>query len=632
MSSSLSPNLPAAGISTRLLRLFAVSQRLPALLLCLLALAVLAGCGKRQSPADIAAAQGILLRGNGAEPQTLDPQFATGIPEANILGALYEGLVVPEPATLTPLPGAAQSWETSADGLTWTFRLRPDGRWSNGEPVRAGDFVFAYRRMLSPTLGAQNAQMLYVLQNAERYHRAELTDFAEVGVRAVDDHTLELTLTEPVPYFLGLIQHQAWYPLYRPALEQFGATDSRNGRWTHPGALVGNGAFVLDSWNVAEVLSVRKNPHYRAADSVALNGIRFYPIANLNTEERAFRAGQLHVTNGLPLSKVRRYREAASPALYSGPFFGSYYYVFNCEREPFTDPRVRRALSLVINREALSTHVLGAGQKPAASIIPPETANHTPHAAIRGTIEEARQLLAEAGYPGGRGFPQVSLLYNTSENHKLVAEAVQQMWQDTLGIRVGLINQDWKVYLNSRSTGNYDIARGGWIGDYNDPTTFLNLFAGNSGNNWTGWRDTEYDALLAQAAAEQDLEARAALLSRAEQRMLDSAPVVPLYYYVSSYLVSPAVQGWHANVLDQHPFTNLSLRTQADGTADAGAAATSMPDADRAGAAHASGDHAPAPDAASPPVADSASETIADASGANTAVQHAPAADREVQP
>lgn len=541
-------------------------HRTLAFLLCLLLGAALTGCGKRQSPAQIAAEQGILLRGNGAEPQTLDPQFATGIPEANILTALYEGLVAPDPATLEPRPAAAASWETSADGLVWRFHLRPQARWSDGSAVTAEDFVFAYRRMLSPKLGAQNAQMLYVLANAERYHRAELTDFAQVGVRAVDAHTLELRLTEPVPYFLDLLQHFAWYPLYRPLLERFDAVNSRNGRWNRPGVLVSNGPFVLENWNVAEFLSVRKNPLYHDADAVALNGVRFYPIANLNTEERAFRAGQLHVTNGLPLSKVRRYREAAAPELYNGPFFGSYYYVFNCEREPFNDPRVRRALSLAIDREAISHHVLGAGQKPATSIIPPETANHTATAGLEGDLEEARTLLAQAGYPGGQGFPPVSLLYNTSESHKLVAEAVQQMWQEALGIRVALVNQDWKVYLNARSSGNYDIARGGWIGDYNDPTTFLNLFLSNSGTNWTQWRNTDFDALLAQAATEQDLQQRAQTLARAEQLLLDSAPAIPLYYYVSTYLLSPMVQGWQPNALDQHPYRALRLQAQTEPT------------------------------------------------------------------
>lgn len=556
-------------------------HRLLAALLCLLVLAVLGGCNRGESPASLAAKEGILLRGNGAEPQTLDPQFATGIPEANILEALYEGLVTLHPQTLEPLPAAAASWETSADGLTWTFHLRADARWSNGEPLTAADFAFAYRRMLQPELGAQNAHMLYVLKNAKCYHSGKITDFDAVGVRVVDPLTLELTLAEPVPYFLGLLQHFCWYPLYRPLLEAHKAVNTRNSHWNRPETLVSNGPFVLEKWNVAEVLSVRKNPLYRDADAIALNGIRFYPIANLNTEERAFRAGQLHMTNGLPLSKVRRYREANAPELYNEPFFGSYYYVFNCEREPFTDPRVRRALSLVIDREGLSRYVLGAGQKPAASIVPIGTANHKGGAALSGTLEEARELLAQAGYPDGEGFPQVSLLYNTSENHKLLAEAVQQMWLDALGIRVQLINQDWKVYLNSRSNGDYDIARGSWIGDYNDPTTFLNLFATHSGTNWSNWSDAQFDALLTQAAKEQDTELRADILKQAEQRLLDSAPLIPLYYYVSTYLLSPAVEGWHPNMLDRHPYTAVRLRVAGEATGRTTSPTTATDTADR---------------------------------------------------
>lgn len=533
------------------------------------AVLLLAGCTEPETPAQTAARDGILLRGNAAEPQTLDPQFATGIPEANILLALYEGLVTPEPQTLQPMPGVAERWEVSADKLTYTFHLRPQARWSNGEPLGAEDFAFAYRRALDPALGAQNAQMLYVLKNAAAYHSGALGDFAEVGVRAIDAHTLELTLAEPTPYFLDLLQHMSWYPLYRPLLERHNAVSTRNSRWNRPGELVSNGPFVLEGWNVAEHLSVRKNPHYHSADAVALSGVDFFPIADLGTEERAFRAGQLHVTNGLPLAKARRYLAQGSPELYNEPFLGSYYYVINASRPPLDDPRVRQALSLVIDRESLASHVLGGGQTPAASLVPTGTIGHQSGARIgeadtptQADIARAQELLAQAGFPQGRGFPPITLLYNTSENHRLVAEAVQRMWLEHLGVNIALINQDWKVYLDSRQNGHYDIARGGWIGDFNDPTTFLDLFQSTSGVNWSGWGNTQYDALLAAAATEQDAAARAALLREAEQLLLEQAPVLPLYFYVSNYLRSPQLKGWHSNLLDLHPYTALSFGAQ----------------------------------------------------------------------
>jgi len=480
------------------------------------------------------------------------------------LTALLEGLIRPNPETLAPEPAVAESWDIDADGTVYTFQLREDARWSNGDPVTAGDFVFSYRRMLSPRLGAQYASLLYPLKNAAAYNRGEIHDFSQVGVTALDDRTLKITLEEPIPYFLSLLTHYTWFPVHPETIRKFGPIDQRASRWTRPENYVGNGPFTLEEWNVHELIDVERNPQYWDASNVWLRGIRFLPIDNLNTEERAFRAGQVHVTNSVPLQKVATYQQQNPDVLFTAPYLGVYYYAVNTKRPPLDDPRIRRALGLAIDREAITENILRAGQIPAHHFTPPDTAGYTAKARLPegydANTAAARRLLAEAGFPNGQGIPEIELLYNTSESHKTIAESIQRMWKEQLGIDAALVNQDWKVYLQSRRRGEFDVVRAAWIGDYVDPSTFLDLLASWSGNNITGWASNEYDRLLAAAAAESDPAKRFALFQQAEAILIEELPVIPIYFYVSAYLLDPSVKGWYPNILDQHPYTAIRLQ------------------------------------------------------------------------
>jgi len=466
-----------------------------------LCLALGSACGKRITPVEQGNRDKILLIGNGADPSDLDPQITTGLNEFNIESALFEGLVIPHPADLSPLPGVAESWEVSDDGLTYTFHLRHNARWSNGYEITAADFVFSAKRILAPALGGSYAYMLYPIRNAKAFNKGELKDFERVGVKALGSHTLEYTLNAPTPYFLTLMYHNAWFPVHHSTILKHGKFDERGTRWTRPDNFVCNGPFHLQSWKISEKVTVRKNPYYWDAANVKLNGIDFYPINNVNTEERGFRAGQLHLTGSVPPAKIQRFKDNHYPFLKNAPWLGSYYYLLNTKQPPLNDKRVRQALSLAVDRQMLVDNIRRSGELPAFHFTPPDTAGYTSRASVHENIAEARQLLAEAGFPEGKGFPQLELLYNTSEGHRKMAEAIQQMWNKNLNIQVELVNQSWKVYLDRRTNGNYAIARASWIGDYNDPNTFLDLMVSDSGNNHTGWANVRYDVFLAKPAS-----------------------------------------------------------------------------------------------------------------------------------
>lgn len=523
-----------------------------------LAVLALAGC-ERQRAVDRATQEGILLVGSGPEPERLDPHLTTSVSAFNILFALFEGLVAPHPRTLEPVPGAAARWTVDDDGMEYRFFLHPEARWSDGERVTAEDFVFSWKRLLSPALGAPYATMLYAVKGAESFHRGEDADFGSVGVEAVSPGELRVTLRAPAPHFLQLLMHPASFPVRESALRAEGDPFHRDTRWAVPGRLIGNGPFSLARWRANQLIEVVPNAHYWDADTVSLNGIHFFPIADLGAEERAFQAGQLHVTEALPPPRARHYQRNEPEVLRIDPYLGTYYYLFNHNRPPLDDWRVRRALSLAIDRRAITDGILGAGQMPAMSFTPPGLGTHTPPSMPPGDLDEARRLLAEAGFPGGGGFPRLELLYNTSESHQRIAEAVQAMWRRELGIEVRLRNVEFRVYLDLRAGGDFDIARAAWIGDYLDPHTFLSLWTGASANNFSGWSDPAYDALIARSDRIRDTEARNAVFAEAETMLLERQVVCPIYTYVTVYLIRPEVRGWYANLLDWHPYKHVRL-------------------------------------------------------------------------
>ena len=513
------------------------------------------GAGSRMEP-------GVLHMGNGAEPESLDPHLTTGVPESNIITALMEGLIREDPVSLAPMPGVAERWEISEDGRVYTFYLREDARWSNGDPVTADDFVYGFRRMLSPELGAEYAAMLYVLENGEAFHNGEVTDPEALGARAADARTLVVTLANPAPFFIHMLNHYSFYPVHAPTVEAHGGPHDRSNRWARPESYVGNGPFVLESWEMNRRIRVVPNPQYWNADAVRLQGIVFHPVDDQQTEERMFRDGQLHKTSSIPLARIEHYRKENSPYLVSHPYLATYYYLINTERPPFDDVRVRQALSLAIDREAITGRVTRGGEVPARWFTPPGAGNFEASQTVREDVAEAQRLLAAAGFPNGEGFPRFELLYNTQDAHRQIAQVVQQMWRENLGIQCELVNQEWQVYMTTRREMNFDVARAGWAGDYADPHNFLDLHMRNNGNNHTNWHDDAYDALIHRAAGETERAARFAVYDEAEAVLLRDMPIIPIYWYTRNYLLASSVRGLTPNPLSRFDYTAIWLEDE----------------------------------------------------------------------
>lgn len=526
------------------------------LLIAMALAAAAAGCGGRAAKAP----EGNVLHiGNRSEVQDLDPHLVSGVAEHRVLSALFEGLANLDLATNEPIPGVAENWDISSDGLVYTFFLREDARWSNGDPVTAADFVYAWRRMLSPALGSEYAYMLHCLKNGRAHNEGTLDDAGQLGVEALSDRALRVTLEGPTPYFLGMQTHFAWYPVHRGVIERHGAMDQRGSAWTRPGNHVSNGPFMLDAWRPDEILTVKRNPHYWGADAVRLDGVAFHPVSNEQTEERMFRAGQLHVTYTVPMYRIEEYRRTQPEVVQIHPYLGSHFHRFNASRPPFDDVRVRRAFSLALDRDAIAANVLKAGEAPARHWVPPDTAGYTTEYRVEEDAARAKALLAEAGHPDGAGLPELKLIYNSSETEKVIAQAIQQMWRDRLGARVTLVNQDYKVYLDTMNQLDYDIARSIWIGDVIDPVNFLECFLSNAGNNRTGWASDAYDARIAAAYAEPNPSARLAHLQAAERILLEEAVIAPIFFMTQKYLQSPRVKGLTPNPLGMLPWRDIHL-------------------------------------------------------------------------
>lgn len=529
------------------------------LLSAILVVFVATSCARRSTNVEQGIREQELFIGIGAEPAALDPHITTGLTEYSVMLGLYEGLTTLNAETMAIEPGAAMNWQISEDGLIYTFQIDPLAKWSNGTPVTSDDFAFSIRRILSPALGAPYAYMLYPVRGAEAYNKGLIKDFAKVGVRAPDPDTLIIELHAPTPYFLNLLAHNTWWPVHPPTILKHGGITDRISKWTKPVNFVGNGPYTLESWRLNHGITATKNPHYRNADKTYLNRIHFLPI-DPQTEERAFRAGHLHITGTVPINRIDWYRKHQPEKLHIDTALGTYYYMLNTKRGPLADKRIRRALSLAINREEITRHILRAGQQPAYHFTPPNTGGYQARASLSYDPARARQLMAEAGYANGTGFPEFELLYNTSESHRTIAEAVQQMWKTELGIDITLHNQEWKAYLSTRQSGDFDILRAAWFGDYDDPNTFLSLGQSDNGNNHSGWHHPLYDQLIKEAAMTADPEERMALFQDAENILLDAVPYIPIYFYVTSRLIHPSVKGWYPSILDHHPYQSIYLK------------------------------------------------------------------------
>jgi oligopeptide transport system substrate-binding protein len=494
---------------------------------------------------------GILHYGNGSEPQGLDPHVVTGVPENHLIRALFEGLAVKNPYTLEPEPGVAERWEFSADRRVITFHLREDALWSNGDQMTAHDYVWSWQRALNPAMGNLYAYMLYPVRNAEAFATGQIEDFEQVGVKALDDRTLQVTLTEPTPFFLQLMDHYSTFALHRPTIEKFGKATDRFTRWTRVENIVSNGAFRLTEWKLNRRISMAKSDTYWDRDNVRLNGVVFYPTENIVSEERMFRVGQLHYTQTIPLDKIPVYQAMENSPYVQAPYLGTYFFLINTTRPPVDDVRVRKALSMSIDRQKLNDTVLQKSNVPAYSITPPGTLGYQPPKLFDYDPGQARQLLADAGFPDGQGWPGLELIYNTSESHRKIAVALQQMWKDVLNIQVTISNQEWKVYLDSVTQMEFDIARRGWIGDYVDPNNFLDLYLTGGGNNNTGFSDPRYDEMITKLAPQaKTREERFAIFKEAETMLMEQMPILPIYTYTSKHLIHHSVKGLPANLMD----------------------------------------------------------------------------------
>jgi oligopeptide transport system substrate-binding protein len=506
-----------------------------------------------------AQAQSVLHRGNGAEPETLDPQKATGVPEANVQYELFEGLTTYSPDGKI-VPGVAEKWDISDDGKTYTFHLR-DSKWSNGEPVTAGDFVYSFRRLVDPATASDYSYMEDDIVGAYDIRNGKEKDLSKLGVQAVDDHTLKITLIHPTPYFLGLLRHNTLMPVNEKVVK------AHPDDWTKPGNLVGNGAYMLTGWIPQASLTMNKNPNYYGADKVKIDQVVYYPTEDVGEEFKRFRAGELDVTYDAPSDQMKYIAKNMKGEFQNSPYLGTYYYVINLTRDPLGKQRdLREALAMAIDRETLVQKITQAGESPAYSWVPPGIHGYTPQnvdfksMSKAERIAKAKAIMKAAGY--GPGNPlKVDILYNTDDNHKKIAVAIQNMWK-AIGVQATLTNQEWKVYLGTRHDKQFQVARAAWISDYEDPSTFLTLFLSDAGDqNDAGYNNPQYDKLVKDSINETDPAKRMQMLEQAEVIFLKDMPLIPIYHYTTKHLVSKKLAGWEFNVLDFHLTRELSFKS-----------------------------------------------------------------------
>ncbi|MCB5359167.1 ABC transporter substrate-binding protein [Vibrio sp. 14N.309.X.WAT.E.F5] len=502
-----------------------------------------------------------LVRGNGTEVATIDPHKSQGVPESHVIRDLLEGLVNQDGEGNT-IPGVAESWETT-DNKTFTFHLRKDAKWSNGDPVTAEDFVYSWQRAVDPATASPYAwYMEYTKMVNAKDIVAGKKDKSELGVKAVDANTLVIELETAVPYFVMMMGHTTVKPVHKATVEKYGD------QWTKPDHFVGNGAFAVDKWVVNERLVLKRNDQYWNNDKTVLNKVTFLPIENQVAEMNRFLSGEIDFTNELPVEHFKRLKKEHAEDVSVAGNLCTYYYIFNTKKAPFDDVRVRKAISYAIDRNIVSDAILAQGQKPAYFLTPEITAGFNPELPAYGKMsqkernEEAARLLEEAGY--GKDNPlNFNLLYNTSENHKKIAVALGSMWKKTLGLKVTLENQEWKTYLSSKDSGDFEVARAGWCGDYNEASSFLTLMKSNNTTGGVHYDSAEYDQLIDKALNSTSAEEREALYLEAEALMAKDMPIAPIYQYVKSRLLNPHVGGFPTNNAEDKIFSkDLYIKAQ----------------------------------------------------------------------
>lgn len=484
-----------------------------------------------------------LVRNNGSEVQSLDPHKIEGVPESNVSRDLFEGLLISD-VEGHPSPGVAEKWENK-DFKVWTFHLRKNAKWSDGTPVTAHDFVYSWQRLANPNTASPYASYL------QYGHIANIDDIiagkkpaTDLGVKAIDDNTFEVTLSEPVPYFYKLLVHPSVSPVPKAAVEKFGE------KWTQPANIVTNGAYKLKNWVVNERIVLERNTQYWDNDKTVINQVTYLPISSEVTDVNRYRSGEIDMTyNNMPIELFQKLKKEIPNEVRVDPYLCTYYYEINNQKAPFNDVRVRTALKLAMDRDIIVNKVKNQGDLPAYSYTPP----YTDGAKLvepewftwsqEKRNEEAKKLLAEAGYTDDKPLT-FDLLYNTSDLHKKLAIAVASIWKKNLGANVKLENQEWKTFLDTRHQGTFDVARAGWCADYNEPTSFLNTMLSDSSNNTAHYKSPEFDKLIADTLKVTDEAQRTELYAKAEQQLDKDSAIVPLYYYVNARLVKPWVGGY----------------------------------------------------------------------------------------
>jgi len=496
----------------------------------------------------------------GGEVATLDPTRMTALQDGRVAAALFEGLTVLDAHDLKPRAGVASRWTVSPDGLTYTFDLRPDAKWSDGRPVTAEDFAWTWRRALDPKTAAEYAYMLYPIRGARAYYdEMQKTsgegDWTKVGVRVEGPLRLTVELQQPTAYFLDLTAFATYLPVRGDIVERYGE------RWTMPPQVITNGAYRLVEWRFRSRMRWERNPHYWNVAAVPLERIELRVFDDLNTALLAYETGAVDMTTVVPGLAIEPLLEARrlgkrSDVLYATNL-GTYFYRFNCTRQPLTDARVRRALAMAIDRKAVIERAARGGQQPYFTLVPPGMPGYTSPPGLVEDVEAAKRLLAEAGYGSGDGLPELAVLVNKGGDHVPIAQMIQQQWRERLGIRVRIEQVEWKVFLDTIQHLDYQVARGGWYGDYVDPNTFLDMFVTGGGNNQTGWSNAAYDALIARAAKETDAQARMKIFAEAEAILVRETPIFPIYVYTTTMLVRPGLEGLEPNLMNRIDFAQL---------------------------------------------------------------------------
>lgn len=496
-----------------------------------------------------------LVRNNGSEVQSLDPHKIEGVPESNISRDLFEGLIISD-VDGKPSPGVAEKWENK-DFKVWTFHLRKDAKWSDGSPVTAHDFVYSWQRLANPNTASPYASYL------QYGHIVNIDDIVagkkpptDLGVKAIDDNTFEVTLSEPVPYFYKLLVHSSVSPVPKAAVEKYGE------KWTQPANIISNGAYKLKDWVVNEHIVLERNPNYWDNAKTVINQVTYLPIASEVTDVNRYRSGEIDMTyNNMPIELFQKLKKEIPNEVHVDPYLCTYYYEINNQKAPFTDVRVRTALKLALDRDIIVNKVKNQGDLPAYSFTPPYTdgAKLTEPEWFGWTQEkrneEAKKLLAEAGYTADKPLT-FNLLYNTSDLHKKLAIAAASIWKKNLGVNVKLENQEWKTFLDTRHQGNYDVSRAAWCADYNEPTSFLNMVLSDSSNNTTHYKSPAFDKILADALKATNEEQRTELYGKAEQQLDTDSAIVPVFYYVNARLVKPWVGGYTG----KDPMDNIHVK------------------------------------------------------------------------